>query len=70
MIDQRYCPPLRSRCKISIKLCDVGHMQAGSRLVQNVERLAPSRAATVLSASLMRCASPPDSVVEGCPSLI
>ena len=46
---------------------DVLEVQAGGRLVEDVERLARSRAGASSLASLMRCASPPESVVADWP---
>jgi len=45
------------------QLLDVGEVQAGSRLIEDVD--APLAARWV--ASLSRCRSPPDSVVSGWP---
>ena len=50
------------------QLLDVGEVQAGRRLVEDVERLA-RRPLRQLAASLTRWASPPESVVAGWPSL-
>ena len=47
---------------------DVGRVQAGGRLVQQVERVPASRERCSSVASLIRCASPPDSSVAGWPS--
>ena len=51
------------------QLGDVVEVQAGGRLVQDVER-APGRARDSSFASFTRCASPPDSVVACWPTLM
>ena len=45
------------------QLMDIRKMKSCRRLIQNVDSLPGT-------ASLIRCASPPDSVVEGCPRRI
>ncbi len=47
---------------------DVGEVQPGRRLVEQIERR-PVLFFTSSRASLMRCASPPESVGDGWPSL-
>ena len=49
------------------ELADVVDVQAGGRLVQDVEGLARLLALAARSASFTRCASPPESVVAGWP---
>ena len=48
---------------------DVGEVQAGRRLVEQVQRR-PVLFFTSSRASLIRCASPPESVGDGWPSLM
>jgi hypothetical protein len=48
---------------------DVREVQAGRRLVEDVDRLAGRRRGSSV-ASFTRCASPPESVVAGWPSLM
>ena len=68
--NQRRCCPFRSGCCRTLdELVHVCHVQPGRRLVQNVDRTCPSRVRLSSVASLTRCASPPESVVDGWPEL-
>ena len=50
---------------------DIGEVQPGGRLVQQIERFGPSSVFLTSSlASLIRCASPPERVGDGWPSFI
>ena len=60
-------PASTSRCEDLEQLLDVVEVQAGGRLVEDVERAA-GRALESSVASFTRWASPPDSVVAGWPS--
>ena len=49
------------------QLCDIVEMQAGGGFIQYIYSVLPVSRLESSRASLMRCASPPDSVVAFCP---
>ena len=63
-------PASTSACEHLEQLAHVVEVQARGRLVEDVERVARSLARESSLASLTRCASPPESVVAGWPSVM